>query len=117
VFHDSCYLGRYNGVYDEPRELLAAATGAPPLEMDRCREDSFCCGAGAGRMWMDEDIGKGIYLERTQQALALRPTTISVACPYCMVMMEDGLRDEQNLGAVKVKDVAEIVAESMSVRA
>jgi len=113
VFHDSCYLGRYNGVFQEPREVLAAATGKPPLEMPLCRENSFCCGAGGGRMWMDEDIGQAIYLERTREALALNPSTISVACPYCMTMFEDGLRDENATGRVKVKDVAEIVVEAI----
>ncbi len=113
VFHDSCYLGRYNGVYNEPRQLLAEASGKPPLEMARCRQDSFCCGGGAGRMWMDEDIGKAMYLERTRQALERKPSTICVACPYCMTMMEDGLREEQTTKSVKVKDVAEIVADAM----
>lgn len=113
VFHDSCYLGRYNDIYREPRELIAAATGQPPLEMPRSRDHSFCCGAGGGRMWMDEDIGQATYLQRTREALALDPATICVACPYCMTMFEDGLRDENATGKVRVKDVAEIVAEAM----
>jgi Fe-S oxidoreductase len=114
VFHDSCYLGRYNGVFREPRDVLAAARGGtPPLEMARCREESFCCGAGGGRMWMEEDIGKAIYLDRTQEALEKNPDTIAVACPYCMIMFEDGLRDENAVETVKVKDVAEIVVEAM----
>jgi Fe-S oxidoreductase len=114
VFHDSCYLGRYNGVYNEPREVLAAALGgAAPLEMPRCRENSFCCGAGGGRMWMDEDIGQATYLARTREALALDPATISVACPYCMTMFEDGLRDANATDNVKVKDIAELVVEAM----
>lgn len=113
VFHDSCYLGRYNGVYQEPRQVLAAATGRPPLEMPRRLDRSFCCGAGGGRMWMDEDVGQATYLERTREALALKPATICVACPYCMTMFEDGLRDENAVGKVQVKDVAEIVLEAM----
>jgi Fe-S oxidoreductase len=114
VFHDSCYLGRYNDVFDAPREILAAASGGiAPLEMPRCRENSFCCGAGGGRMWMDEDVGKGVYLDRTQEALRLEPSVISVACPYCMTMFEDGLRDENVMGTVQVRDVAEIVAETL----
>jgi Fe-S oxidoreductase len=113
VFHDSCYLGRYNGIYQEPRDVLAAATGSAPLEMPRSREGSFCCGAGGGRMWMDEDVGNPTNRERTREALQLDPTTISVACPYCMIMLEDGLRDEGKTGTVKVKDVAEIVAAAM----
>jgi Fe-S oxidoreductase len=115
VFHDSCYLGRYNEVFREPREVLAAACGGtPPLEMTRCREESFCCGAGGGRMWMEEGVGKPIYLERTQEALRLNPSAIAVACPYCMIMLEDGLRDENATEKVYVKDVAEIVAEAMT---
>jgi len=114
VFHDSCYLGRYNGVFREPRELLAAATGGtPPLEMPRRCEQSFCCGAGGGRMWMDEDVGTPMYRERTREALTLSPSTIAVACPYCMTMFEDGLRDEGAANTVKVKDVAEIVADAL----
>jgi Fe-S oxidoreductase len=114
VFHDSCYLGRYNGIFDEPRQLLtAAAGGAAPTEMPRCRESSFCCGAGGGRMWMDEDIGTATYLDRTREALKLDPSTISVACPYCMTMLEDGLRDEGVTDKVKVADVAEIIAAAM----
>ena len=113
VFHDSCYLGRYNGVYREPREALAAATGCAPLEMPRHCENSFCCGAGGGRMWMNEDIGKPIFLERTREALKLEPSTICVACPYCMTMFEDGLRDEGVTDKVRIKDVAELVAEAM----
>lgn len=114
VFHDSCYLGRYNDVYQEPREVLTAATGGePPLEMSQCRQNSFCCGAGGGRMWMDEDTGQATYLARTREALALDPSIISVACPYCMTMFEDGLRDENATSKVKVMDVAEIVVEAM----
>ena len=94
--------------------MIAAATGGqPPLEMGRCRQNSFCCGAGGGRMWMEEDIGQATYLERTREALALNPSVISVACPYCMTMFEDGLRDENVTEKVKVKDVAEIVVETM----
>ena len=114
VFHDSCYLGRYNQIYTEPREILKAASkGTAPMEMGRCEEESFCCGAGGGRMWMEELIGKRIYLERTQEALKTNPSTIAVSCPYCMTMFEDGIKDEKAQDNVKVKDIAEIVAESM----
>ncbi len=81
--------------------------------MERCGEKSFCCGAGGGRMWMEELIGKRIYLERTQEALRTDPSTIAVACPYCMTMFEDGVKDEKAQDQVKVKDLAEIVAEAM----
>ena len=114
VYHDSCYLGRYNNIYREPREILAKVCGgSKPLEMPRREAKSFCCGAGGGRMWMEEDTGKRIYLERTQEALATKPATISVACPYCLTMFEDGVKDEKAQDTVKVKDVAEIVAEAL----
>jgi Fe-S oxidoreductase len=114
VIHDSCYLGRYNGIYNEPREIVKAASqGTVPLEMKRCGQESFCCGAGGGRMWMEELIGKRIYLERTQEALKTNPSTIAVACPYCMTMFEDGVKDEKAQDQVKVKDIAEIIAETI----
>ena len=114
VFHDSCYLGRYNDIYTEPREILKAASqGTAPMEMERRGEESFCCGAGGGRMWMEELIGKRIYLERTQEALVTNPSTIAVSCPYCMTMFEDGIKDEKAQDTVKVKDIAEIVAEAI----
>lgn len=114
VFHDSCYLGRYNDIYQEPREILTKVCGGtPPLEMNRHGAYSFCCGAGGGRMWMEEDIGKRIYLERTQEALATNPSTICVACPYCMTMFEDGVKDEKVQDRVRVRDIAEIVADAI----
>jgi Fe-S oxidoreductase len=117
IFHDSCYLGRYNDIYTQPREILEAAFGKAPKEMDRRREKSFCCGAGGGRMWMDESIGKRICVERTQEALKEDPSTIAVACPYCMAMFEVGVKDEKREDKVSIKDVAEIVSESMATNA
>ncbi len=113
VIHDSCYLGRYNDIYEQPRSIVKSCTGRAPAEMERCGEKSFCCGAGGGRMWMEELTGKKIYLERTQEALKKDPATIAVACPYCMTMFEDGVKDEKAADRVKVKDIAEIVAESL----
>lgn len=112
VFHDSCYLGRHNDVYDAPRESLRAATGEPPTELARNRENSFCCGAGGGRMWMEEHVGTRINLNRVKEALALKPDTLCVSCPYCMTMFEDGLKDV-NAEQVRVRDVAEVVAEGL----
>ncbi len=114
VFHDSCYLGRHNDVYDPPREAVAAATGTPPVELERNRENSFCCGAGGGRMWMEEHLGSRINHNRVQEALTQKPDTICVSCPYCMTMFEDGLKDEK-AGQVRVRDVAEIVAQGLRV--
>jgi Fe-S oxidoreductase len=115
VVHDSCYLGRYNNIYEQPRAVIkACSNGRAPAEMERCREKSFCCGAGGGRMWMEELDGKRIYLERTQEALKAAPDTIAVACPYCLTMYEDGVKDEKASDRVQVKDIAEIVAASIS---
>jgi len=112
VFHDSCYLGRHNEIYEEPREVITAATGAAPAEMGRNRNNAFCCGAGGGRMWMEEFTGERINLNRVREALEQKPDTICVACPYCLTMFEDGLKDVK-ADNVKVRDVAEVMAEAV----
>ncbi|MDP2919798.1 MAG: (Fe-S)-binding protein [Dehalococcoidia bacterium] len=109
VFHDSCYLGRHNGIYQPPREVIAAATGKAPVEMERHGKRGFCCGAGGGRMWMEEKHGKRINIDRVEEALALEPQTIAVCCPYCLTMFEDGVKDKKAPN-VQVLEVAEIVA-------
>ncbi|HEY91779.1 MAG TPA: 4Fe-4S dicluster domain-containing protein [Dehalococcoidia bacterium] len=113
VFHDSCYLGRHNDIYEAPRQALTRATGRTPLEMERNRNRAFCCGAGGGRMWMEESLGKRINIERVKEALKEEPKTICVSCPYCMVMFEDGLKDMNADDRVKVLDLAEIVAAAL----
>ena len=112
VFHDSCYLGRHNDVYDAPRETLRLATGEAPAEMKRNRNNAFCCGAGGGRMWMEEFSGTRINHARVEEALAAKPDTVCVSCPYCMTMFEDGLKDK-GAGQTRVRDVAEVVAEGL----
>ncbi len=112
VFHDSCYLGRHNDVYDAPRTVIEAATGQAPAEMGRNRNNAFCCGAGGGRMWMEEHVGERINLTRVKEALEQKPDTICVACPYCMTMFEDGLKDVK-ADNVRVRDVAEVMAEAL----
>lgn len=112
VYHDSCYLGRHNGIYDEPREALQLATGAEPKEMERARENGFCCGGGGGRMWMEEFTGERINLERVKEAMEQQPDMVCTACPYCLTMFEDGLKDLRKDEQVKVKDIAEVLAES-----
>jgi Fe-S oxidoreductase len=112
VYHDSCYLGRHNGVYDEPRKVITAVTGDQPKEMKRSRENGFCCGAGGGRMWMEEFTGERINHARVAEALENKPDTICVACPYCMTMFEDGVKDK-GAGNVRVRDVAEVLAEGL----
>ncbi|HEU0264385.1 MAG TPA: heterodisulfide reductase-related iron-sulfur binding cluster [Geobacterales bacterium] len=111
VYHDPCYLGRHNGIYDEPRAIIAAATGDKPAEVKRSRQESFCCGAGGGRMWMEEQLGSRINLERVDELLRQNPDTVCVSCPYCMTMVEDGLKDRR-AGETKVKDLAELLAEA-----
>jgi len=110
VFHDSCYLGRQNEIYEAPREVLAAVNGRTPMEMERNHSRAFCCGAGGGRMWMEESIGKRINIERVEEALKEDPKTICVCCPYCITMFEDGLKDKEADDKVEVLDLAEIVA-------
>jgi Fe-S oxidoreductase len=109
VFHDSCYLGRHNGVYDAPRDVIREVTGSPVQELDRSRENAFCCGAGGGRMWMEEHEGSPINRNRVRESLSKKPGTICVSCPFCMTMFEDGLKDIAG-NKVQVKDIAEVVA-------
>lgn len=112
LYHDSCYLGRHNGIYDEPRSVVTAMTGETPAEAPRNRENAFCCGAGGGRMWMEEHEGERINIARVNETLQQNPDTVCVACPYCMTMFDDGLKDCQS-GQTRVRDIAEIVAEGL----
>ncbi|RJP19960.1 MAG: 4Fe-4S dicluster domain-containing protein [Candidatus Omnitrophota bacterium] len=114
VFHDSCYLARYNEITEAPRNVLKGTqSGSGFVEMPRHGQNGFCCGAGGGRMWLEELEGKRINTERTEEALATGANTIAVACPFCMTMFEDGLKDLDVVDQVHVKDIAELVAESM----
>ncbi|MDP2208669.1 MAG: (Fe-S)-binding protein [Bacteroidota bacterium] len=113
TYHDSCYLGRYNDVYDSPREVIENITGEKCLEMKRSKDKGFCCGAGGSRMFMEENIGKRMNLERTEEALALNPDVIGTACPFCLTMLTDGVKDKEAADKVAVKDIAELVAEAI----
>jgi len=112
MYHDSCYLGRHNSIYDAPRNVIKAATGTSPVEMERNRNNGFCCGGGGGRMWMEEHTGERININRVSEALLQNPDTICVACPYCLTMFEDGLKDKQ-ASSTKIKDIAEIIVEAL----
>jgi Fe-S oxidoreductase len=115
TYHDSCYLGRYNGVYDPPREILRSIPGLELVEMDRSRENGMCCGAGGGLMWTEETTGNRINVARTEQALAVNPSIISSACPYCLTMLSDGTKAKEVEEDISTMDVAEILALSVLV--
>ncbi|MCA4898890.1 MAG: (Fe-S)-binding protein [Cytophagales bacterium] len=112
TYHDSCYLGRANNIYEAPREVLQALD-ADLVEMKRCRTTGLCCGAGGAQMFKEPENGKkDINIARTEEALATGATTIAVACPFCMTMMTDGVKNKEKESAVQVKDLAELVAEA-----
>jgi Fe-S oxidoreductase/nitrate reductase gamma subunit len=113
TYHDSCFLGRYNGIYDSPRRILKAVPGLKLTEMERNLARSFCCGAGGARMWMEEDIGERINNMRTDQAIAVGAGTIAVGCPLCLTMLSDGIKDRKKEETMAALDIAEIVWRSM----
>lgn len=109
TYHDSCYLGRYNGIYDAPRAILNQIPELKLAEMSKNRENSMCCGAGGGLMWLEEREGTRVNVERTKQALSVKPDVVATACPYCLTMMSDGLQ-ANDAEEVQTKDIAEILA-------
>lgn len=113
TFHDSCYLGRYNEVYDAPRDILKAIPGVTLKEMERNRDTAMCCGAGGGLMWMEEETGHRINVARTEQALSVNPSVISSGCPYCLTMLSDGTKAKEVEENVDTLDVAELLEKSV----
>jgi Fe-S oxidoreductase len=114
AFHDPCYLGRWNGEYDAPRDVLdALPTGTERIELPRNKEHGFCCGAGGGRMWMEEKIGTRVNHNRTDEVIASGADTVATACPFCTIMLRDGVQDRGAGDKVQVLNVSELVAKSM----
>ncbi|TDL72227.1 (Fe-S)-binding protein [Rhodococcus qingshengii] len=113
TFHDSCYLGRYNDVYDPPREILKSIPGVQLVEMERNRETGMCCGAGGGLMWMEEETGHRINVARTEQAIAVNPSIISSGCPYCLTMLSDGTKAKEVEEKIATYDVAELLEKAV----
>jgi Fe-S oxidoreductase len=109
TFHDSCYLGRWNNIYDQPRNVLKSLPSINLVEMKNNQDQSMCCGAGGGRMWMEETIGKRINIARTEQALATNAGIVAASCPFCMTMMTDGVKSKEMQDKVKVMDIAELI--------
>ncbi|MCC6549184.1 MAG: 4Fe-4S dicluster domain-containing protein [Ignavibacteriaceae bacterium] len=112
TYHDSCYIGRYNDIYEEPREVIDAIPAVELTEMERNRSKGFCCGAGGGRMFLEDVEGGRINEERTREALETGASTIGTACPFCMTMMTDGVKAYDKTDTVQVKDIAELVLEN-----
>src|SRR2546421_11702628 len=111
--HDSCYLGRHNDVYLAPRKVIGSLAGIEVVETPRNGTRGLCCGAGGARMWMEENIGKKVNAERSEEAVATGASRIAVACPFCYVMMDDGVKGQGKDEEVKVQDIAEILVEAM----
>ncbi|HET9089493.1 MAG TPA: (Fe-S)-binding protein [Acidimicrobiales bacterium] len=112
TYHDPCYLGRHNRIFDEPRNVLSAVPGVTQIEMERHRERGFCCGAGGARMWMEETIGKRINMDRTEEALGTGADVVSTACPFCMIMLDDAVK-ASGREDVAVLDISQVVERSL----
>lgn len=113
TFHDPCYLGRYNGEYDAPRDSLKSIKGLKILEMDKSKEKGLCCGAGGGHFWMDMKLGERVNAIRTDQAAATGANNIATACPFCLQMMEDGVKITNRDETMTVKDIAEVLVDNL----
>jgi Fe-S oxidoreductase len=112
TYHDSCYLGRYNDIYEQPRKTISSIPGVDYVEMERNKSRGFCCGAGGGRMFLEDVEGNRVNIERTKEALSVDPEIIGTACPFCMTMLSDGTKELDKEEKVIVKDIAELVLEN-----
>ena len=109
TFHDPCYLARYNDITEAPRDLLQLSSGEKPLEMERNRKKGFCCGAGGGRMWLEEKRGSRINVNRVEEAISTGAKTIAASCPFCITMLQDGLNAKNKETEIQTKDISEIL--------
>ena len=113
TYHDSCYLGRHNDIYTAPREIVGSIGGIEIREMKRQGTTSFCCGAGGGRMWMEEATGKKVNIERVEEAVETGADEVAVACPFCYIMMDDGMKEIGQGDNVRVRDVSLILLDNL----
>ena len=113
TYHDSCYLGRHNDIYTAPREIVGSIGGIEIREMKRQGTNSFCCGAGGGRMWMEEATGKKVNIERVEEAIETGANEVAVACPFCYIMMDDGMKELGQGDNVRVRDVSLILLDNL----
>ncbi|MDZ7664027.1 MAG: (Fe-S)-binding protein [Desulfotignum sp.] len=114
TYHDPCYLGRYNEIYDAPRNVLNNLSNQGLCELPRHGTESFCCGAGSERMWMEETIGSRINVERSKEIVEQNAETVAVGCPFCLTMLEDGMKELDKDEQIKTRDIAELVAEHLA---
>jgi Fe-S oxidoreductase len=115
TYHDPCYLGRYSGVYDAPRNVLQSIPGIDFVEMGRNREQSMCCGGGGGGLWMEKLKGERLSDLRIEEALSTGASVLATACPYCIAMFEDSIRTLNADDKISVKDLAELFLESLEI--
>jgi Fe-S oxidoreductase len=113
AYHDSCYLGRHNGIYDEPRQVLQSIPGVEIVEMSDSRENALCCGGGGGRIWMETKKGERFSDLRVQQALEVGADVLAVSCPYCMLNFKDSLLTLDKANSIEIKDVVELAQEAL----
>jgi len=113
TYHDPCYLGKRNGVYDAPRKILMSIPGVQLVEMKRNRDNSLCCGGGGGRMWIEVEEVKRLSESRVEEAMAVGAEVIATACPWCHIQLEDAVKTTGNEGKIEVKEVAELLASSL----
>ena len=113
TYHDPCYIGRYNDVYDEPRRVLNVLNSNGITEMHRNRNKSFCCGGGGGRAWMEETIGKRVNQTRVNEALGTGAQVLAAACPFCITMFDDGIKGVEAEERMQIEDISEIVVQAM----